>query len=127
MKKTLIYWIFTLWLALGMASTGLVQLLRRQEEVDSITALGYPLYFLTILGIWKMLGVIAILIPRAGLLKEWAYAGMFFAMSGAIFSRLAAGDHFTKITPALLLLSLTVLSWKFRPEDRRPALARVQK
>jgi len=118
-RNNIIYWIATLWLALGMVSTAAVQLLHVQSEVDSITALGYPAYFLTIIGIWKILGVIAVLMPKFTLVKEWAYAGFFFAMSGAAISRLAAGDAFGLIWPSLLLLTLTVLSWYFRPATRR--------
>lgn len=119
-KKTkIIYWIATVWLALGMLSTGIVQLLKMPSEVDNITKLGYPVYFLTLLGIWKVLGVIAVLIPRHPLLKEWAYAGFFFAMTGATFSRIAAGDSINEIFPSLLLLILTLVSWYFRPADRK--------
>ena len=118
----IIYWIATIWLALGMVSTGLVQLLKQKTGaggVDSITHLGYPVYFLTILGIWKILGSITVLIPKFTLLKEWAYAGFFFVMSGAIFSHLALGDPMKEIAPALLLLILTAVSWYFRPADRK--------
>ena len=90
-RNKIIYWIATIWLALGMLSTGIVQLFKVKEEVDIITHLGYPVYFLTILGVWKILGVVAVLIPKFPLLKEWAYAGFFFAMSGAIFSHIALG------------------------------------
>jgi hypothetical protein len=117
-RNTIIYWIATVWLALGMLSTGIVQLIKMQEEVDSITRLGYPVYFLSILGTWKLLGVVAILIPKAPLVKEWAYAGFFVAMSGAIFSHMALGDAFTEILPSLLLLVLTIVSWYFRPPGR---------
>jgi len=74
---------------------------------------------LQILGIWKILGVVAVLIPKFPLLKEWAYAGFFFAMSGAIFSHIAVGDPVKEIFPSLLLLILTVVSWYFRPADRK--------
>ena len=84
-----------------------------------ITHLGYPIYFLTILGVWKLLGVVAVLIPKFPLLKEWAYAGFFFVMSGAIFSHIAVGDRITEILPSLLLLILTVVSWYFRPANRK--------
>jgi uncharacterized membrane protein YphA (DoxX/SURF4 family) len=87
-----------------------------------MTQLGYPVYFLTLLGIWKMLGVVAVLIPKFPLLKEWAYAGFFFAMSGATFSRIASGDSINEIFPSLLLLILTVVSWYFRPADRKISL-----
>jgi hypothetical protein len=125
MTKThkIIYWISTLWLSLGMVATGIVQIAKSQEEVSNIIHLGYPVYFLTMLGIWKILGVVAILVPKFAVLKEWAYAGFFFAMSGALFSRIASGDSFGQIAPALLLLTLTVISWYFRPANRKPVLA----
>jgi DoxX-like family len=85
-RNKIIYWIATLWLALGMLSTGIVQLIKMKEEVDVMTHLGYPAYFLTILGVWKILGVTSILIPKFPVVKEWAYAGFFFAMSGAVIS-----------------------------------------
>ena len=120
-RNSIIYWISTLWLGLGMVSTALGQLLKfkGQGDADMITHLGYPLYLLTILGVWKMLGVVAVLIPRFPVLKEWAYAGFFFAMSGAIFSHFASGDPVQAIIPSLLLLILTLVSWYFRPADRK--------
>lgn len=118
-RNKIIYWIATLWLALGMTSTGIVQVLKIKEEADMMTHLGYPLYFLTILGVWKILGVIAILIPKFPLLKEWTYAGFFFAMSGAVFSHFAVGDSGIEYFGPVLLLVLTVLSWYFRPADRK--------
>lgn len=118
-RNKIIYWISTIWLSLGMLSTGTVQLLKMDDEVDNITRLGYPVYFLTLLGIWKILGVVVVLIPKFPLLKEWAYAGFFFAMSGATFSRIASGNSINEIAPALLLIILTVISWYFRPADRK--------
>lgn len=122
-RNKIIYWVSTLWLALGMASTGIVQLSKTKDETDLMTHLGYPIYLLTILGIWKILGVIALLIPKFTLVKEWAYAGFFFAMSGAIFSYIAIGDPVSKIFPPLLLLALTVVSWCFRPRTYAKASA----
>jgi hypothetical protein len=126
MKKIdkITYWVSTLWLSLGLVSTGLVQLLRAKEGqggLDSLTHLGYPVYLLTILGAWKILGVVALLVPKFTLMKEWAYAGIFFMMSGAAFSHLASGDGWKEILPSLLLLVLTVVSWYFRPADRKIA------
>ena len=121
-KNKIIYWIATVWLALGMVSTGAVQLFKAtdgQGGADMLTHLGYPVYLLTLLGVWKILGVVAVLIPKFPLLKEWAYAGFFFVMSGAIFSHVAAGDSLKAILPSLLLLILTVVSWYFRPADRK--------
>lgn len=122
-RNKIIYWIATIWLALGMLSTGIVQLLKVKEDVDVILALGYPVYLLTILGVWKILGVFVLLVPRFPLLKEWAYAGFFFAMSGAVFSHIASGNPLGDIFPSLLLLVLTIISWYFRPESRKIALA----
>lgn len=114
-----IYWGSTIWLSLGMVSTGIVQFLKMKEEVAMMTVLGYPAYFLTMLGIWKILGVIAVLIPKFPVLKEWAYAGFFFAMSGAVFSHLASGSNVTELFGPVLLLILTMVSWYFRPADRK--------
>ncbi|HMK05794.1 MAG TPA: DoxX family protein [Ferruginibacter sp.] len=118
-RNKIIYWIATAWLALGMLSTGIVQLIPMKEEVDMITGLGYPIYFLTIIGIWKILGVITILLPKFPLLKEWAYAGFFFAMSGAVISHAFMGDDAKPFFGPLLLLVLTLVSWYFRPLDRK--------
>ena len=121
-RNKIIYWISTLWLALGMLTVGAGQLFKMkagQGGVDMITHLGYPVYFLTIIGIWKVLGVVAVLIPKFPLLKEWAYAGFFFVMTGAMFSHIASGDSVSTLLPSLLLLILTVLSWYFRPADKK--------
>jgi hypothetical protein len=118
-RNKIIYWIATLWASLGMTATAIVQLFKAGTEVDKATRLGYPVYFLTIIGIWKILGVITILSPKFPLLKEWAYAGFFFIMSGAIFSHIAFGDPMKEIFPSVLLLALVVVSWYFRPTNRR--------
>lgn len=119
-RNKIIYWIATIWMALGMLSSAAVQLLKVEAEVENMTThLGYPVYFLTLLGIWKILGVIALIIPKFPLLKEWAYAGFFFVMSGALFSHIALRDPLSETTPSLFLLLLTLLSWYFRPEDRK--------
>lgn len=121
-RNKIIYWVATLWLSLGMVSTGVVQLMKNKNEIDLMTRLGYPDYFLTILGAWKILGVVAVLIPKFPLLKEWAYAGFFFSMTGAAFSHIASGT-LNEIYPSLLLLALTVVSWYFRPADRKVVFA----
>ena len=121
-RNKIIYWIATVWLALGMVSTGVVQLLQKREgagAADSVAHLGYPLYILALLGIWKLLGAIAVLVPKFPLVKEWAYAGLFFAMTGAIYSHIAMGEPVNELLPALLLLVLTGVSWYFRPADRK--------
>ncbi|KMQ58910.1 DoxX-like family protein [Chryseobacterium sp. BLS98] len=118
-RNKIIYWIFTLWMALGMVSTAIVQLMKNKDELANFTNLGYPSYLMTIIGVWKILGVIAVLIPKFPLLKEWAYAGFFFVMSGALVSHIIVGDTAGRTLPALLLLVLVVISWYFRPADRK--------
>lgn len=121
-RNKIIYWLATIWLALGMLSTAAVQLFKAKEGqggVNMTIHLGYPVYLLTMLGIWKILGVIVVLVPNFPLLKEWAYAGFFFVMTGAIFSHMAVTDPIKEILPALLLLILTIVSWYFRPADKK--------
>ncbi|MDQ8143399.1 DoxX family protein [Chryseobacterium sp. CFS15] len=118
-RNKIIYWVITVFLSVGMLAGGIQQTLQIGGYNEIITKLHYPLYVLSILGVWKILGVIAILIPKFPLLKEWAYAGFFFAMSGAAISHFAVGQSFTEAIPALILLLVTVLSWYFRPSDRR--------
>ncbi len=120
-RNKIIYWIPTIWLALGMVATGAGQLIKMkagQGGVEMITHLDYPVYLLTLLGVWKIFGTVAVLIPKFPLVKEWAYAGIFFVMSGAIFSHIATGDPVSALFPSLLLLILTVVSWYFRSADR---------
>ncbi|HET6256431.1 MAG TPA: DoxX family protein [Puia sp.] len=125
-RNKIIYWIATIWLALGMLAGGLQQIFQSKGYVDIIVHVGYPKYFLYIIGVWKILGVIAILVPGFRLLKEWAYAGFFFVMSGAALSHLAIGDTIRETYPSLALLVLTVVSWYFRPANRKIILAHQQ-
>jgi len=121
-KRTkIIYWIFTIWMSLGMVSTAIVQLLKHKDEVENFTTLGYPTYLMTIIGVWKILGVIVVILPKLPLIKELAYAGFFFVMSGAVISHLIVGDPIDKVLPAVLLLVLVIISWYFRPSDRKIA------
>ncbi|WP_158858562.1 DoxX family protein [Lunatibacter salilacus] len=121
MKKRdrIIYWVATIWLCLGMTSSSVVQLIPLVEEAERMTAMGYPLYFLTIIGVWKLLGVVTVLIPKFPLVKEWAYAGFFFLMTGAILSHFAVGDPAVDFFGPTLLLVLSIISWYFRPLERK--------
>jgi hypothetical protein len=121
-RNKIIYWISSGLLAVAMLNSGAIQLLKIKAalyDVTAMTHLGYPIYFLTILGIWKILGVGALLIPKFSLLKEWAYAGFFFTLSGAAISHIAVGDSASEWTISLFLLSMTIVSWYFRPADRK--------
>jgi len=132
--RSFTYWISTAILSLGLLGTGIQQLLH-VEAVGAvgppfawgIVQLGYPVYILTILGIWKILGVIAILIPGYQLLKEWAYAGLFFLLTGALYSHLASGHPWNELIAATTLLILTILSWYFRPANRKLTILKQKK
>ncbi len=128
MKKRdkIIYWVATIWLCLGMVSTGIVQLIHMEEEVRKMNMMGYPAHFLSIIGAWKILGTIAVLVPGFALVKEWAYAGFFFLMSGAIFVHFFVGDPATEFFGPCLLLMLTIISWYFRPSDRKISNSRMR-
>lgn len=117
--KKIVYWIATIWLSLGMMSSAVVQLMRIPEGVEGVTHLGYPAYLLTILGIWKILGVVTILAPKFPLVKEWAYAGFFFVTTGAFISHITMDDPLSEIFPSVLLMILTVVSWYLRPDSRK--------
>ncbi len=118
-RNKIIYWVATGFLAFGMLAGGIQQMLQIGGYNEIVTELGYPIYMLSILGTWKILGVIAILIPKRPLIKEWAYAGFFFAMSGAAISHFIVGQSLTDAMPSIILLIVTVLSWYFRPDDRK--------
>ena len=118
-QKRIWYWIVTAILSFSIFFGGLAQALQLKETVQGFKPLGYPNYFISLIGIWKMLGVIAILIPKFKLLKEWAYAGIFFVMSGAVISHIASNDVSIQIIAPFLLAILTVLSWYLRPLNRK--------
>jgi uncharacterized membrane protein len=118
-RNKIIYWVATGLLAFGMLASGLSQLFHVKEMNELITHVGYPLYFVYIIGVWKILGVIAILIPKQKLLKEWAYAGFFFLMTGALISHLAIGDGGKAIFGPVFQTIFIILSWYFRPADRK--------
>jgi len=121
-QNKIVYWVSTVLLSMAMLQSGIIQLFKIEAalyDVTTIPKLGYPIYFLTILGVWKILGVITILIPKFSLLKEWAYAGFFFTLSGAAVSHIAVGDNSSEWGISLFLLILTIASWYFRPDNRK--------
>jgi uncharacterized membrane protein YphA (DoxX/SURF4 family) len=118
-RNKIIYWIATIWLSLGMVSTGLVQLMQIKEETQFIINLGYPKYILPFLGISKILGTVVILIPKFPLLKEWAYAGFVFTIVGAIYSHSMVSNSISEFAPAMLLLALSIISYLLRPSERK--------
>ncbi len=118
-SKNIAYWAVTGFLCFGMLAGGIQQLLQIGGYNEIVIKLGYPLYLLSIIGTWKILGVVAILIPKYKLLKEWAYAGFFFVMTGAAISHFTVGQSFVEAMPAIILLMFTIASWYLRPADRR--------
>lgn len=118
-RNKIIYWTVTIFLSIGMLAGGVQQMLQVGGYNEIIKQLGYPQYLLSILGVWKIFGVIAILIPKSPLLKEWAYAGFFFAMSGAAISHFVVSKSLIDALPSLILLIVIFLSWYFRPVERK--------
>jgi hypothetical protein len=113
------YWVTTGLTAFVFLSGGAADLARPSSVMEGMTHLGYPAYFVTILGVWKILGGIAVLAPRLPRLKEWAYAGMFFDLTGASASHAAVGDPVGKIVTPLIILAIVMASWALRPESRK--------
>jgi uncharacterized membrane protein YphA (DoxX/SURF4 family) len=117
-KNMTAYWIFTILAALLFAVPGAALLLRVPHFTNDMAQLGYPSYFLSLLGIWKLLGVVAILSPGLPRLKEWAYAGMVFDLTSAAISRVVKDGHAIKILPPLVVATIVFLSWNLRPAER---------
>ena len=122
--QRMVYWLTTSLIAFALLSGGGAELARQHDTVAGTLLLGYPVYFVTILGFWKVLGAVALLAPRFPRLKEWAYAGVFFNMTGAAASHAFAGDYgkgaFHIIVPSVFAI-LVLVSWASRPPTRKLA------
>jgi hypothetical protein len=116
--KTIGYWVTTSVLAIAFAASGTANMTRAASATSGMAHLGYPLYVTTILGVWQLLGAVAVLLPGFPLLKEWAYAGMVFDLTGAAVSHLMAGDRVGRVLAPLALLAFAVASWAQRPDSR---------
>jgi hypothetical protein len=117
-SKTLAYWVITALLALELLVGSALDLTRSPDAVGIMTHLRYPIYVLTILGVWKLLGAIAVLAPGYPRLKEWAYAGIIFDMTGAVASHIVCGDGVGGFFAPALIAVFAVVSWALRPPDR---------
>jgi hypothetical protein len=117
--RTVLYWASTAVIASSLGTGGITSLSHADSAVAGITALGYPSYFVTLLGLWKVFAVVALLAPRFPRLKEWAYAGIAFDLTGAVFSHLAVGDPMPQVLVPLVLLGIAATSWLLRPPSRR--------
>ena len=116
--KTIGYWAATGLAALAFISGGVLDAARGEQVRGIMSHLGYPLYFAALLGVWKILGGLAILAPRMPRLKEWAYAGMFFDLSGAAISHGSVGDPPARVVTPLVILAVVIASWALRPKSR---------
>jgi uncharacterized membrane protein YphA (DoxX/SURF4 family) len=118
-SRTVAYWVTAGLLAAELLAGGVLDILRIPYVRAVIEHLGYPAYFLTILGIWKVLGAVAVLAPGLPRLKEWAYGGFIFNMTGAVASHLEVGDVAETLVAPTIFTGLAFASWVLRPPDRR--------
>jgi hypothetical protein len=121
-KRTIGYWMATGLIALAFLAGGAFDVSGAAEVTAGLAHLGYPAYFATLLGGWKLLGAFALVAPGLPRLKEWAYAGIAFDLTGAAFSHAAVGDGAAKVLVPLVLLGIAVASWALRPESRTLAV-----
>jgi DoxX-like family len=117
--KIIVYWITTGMVAFSIGSGGIAQAMRVPGVIDGMMKLGYPQHFVVLLGVWKTLGAIVILLPGFPLVKEWAYAGIFIDLSGAVVTAVANASAAFHIVAPLLLIGMLATSWALRPESRR--------
>ena len=116
--RTVAYWATTAFVVFNLLSGGLAELMQLKGNIEGMQALGYPLYVMTILGVWKVLGSVALLAPRFPRLKEWAYAGIFFNMTGAAISHLVVRDEAWHVYYTASVAVVSLISWALRPESR---------
>lgn len=120
--KTVLYWTATALIAFALLSGGAAQLTHQPQNIEGLKLLGYPAYLATILGVWKLLGGVALLVPRFPRLKEWAYAGAFFDLTGAAASYALSdegGKSLFHVMVPLGLAGIALVSWALRPPSRR--------
>ncbi|MBL8624481.1 MAG: DoxX family protein [Myxococcales bacterium] len=120
-----LYWIATALTTAAFAVGGLVDLRGGDDLTAQLAHLGYPAHLATLLGAWKLLGAAAIAAPGLPRLKEWAYAGMLFDLTGAAVAHGAAGDPAAKVVTPLVLLAIALASWALRPASRRLGAVRL--
>jgi len=117
-KRNIGYWVATTLLCFFMLG-GFGQLFQLKQVVEGFAPLGYPTYFISIIGFWKVMAIIAILLPKLPLIKEWAYAGIFFVMTGASVLHIAVNTSVFHIIMPLIIAGLAVCSWYLRPPARK--------
>lgn len=117
--RTASYWATTIFTASALWTGGVANLCRADSTVQGLLSLGYPAYFATILGGWKVLGGFAIVAPRFALLKEWAYAGIAFDLTAAAFSHAAMRHSAVDAIVPIVFLAIAAGSWHLRPASRK--------
>jgi uncharacterized membrane protein YphA (DoxX/SURF4 family) len=117
-SKPVLFWVVTVPVCVVFVGSGIANLVHATHVAQDMTHLGYPAYFSTILGTWKILGALAVAVPAFPRLKEWAYAGMMFDLTGAAISRGVVGDGVAGALPPLIIAGLVVASWGLRPRGR---------
>ncbi len=117
--KTIGYWVSTALIALMLLPGGVLQVTRQPQNVEGFAQLGYPVYFMVLLGVWKLLGGVALLVPRLPRVKEWAYAGAFIDFSAASVSCAATGGSAGHVIAPIVCIGILFASWALRPESRR--------
>jgi hypothetical protein len=117
--KRVAYWVCTGLIAFFIGSGGLAYAMQVPDVVQGVVALGFPVHFIVLLGVWKVLGAMAILLPGVPLVKEWAYAGIMFDLTGAASASVATGGEWWHAAAPLSIALVVVASWALRPESRR--------
>src|SRR5438270_12351413 len=112
--KSVAYWVCTGLVAFFIGSGGLAYAMQAPDVVQGVVALGFPVHFIVLLGVWKVLGSIAILAPGFPLIKEWAYAGIMFELTGAASASVATGGEWWHAAAPLSIAVLLVVSWALR-------------
>jgi len=113
------YWVATGLIGFAFGMGGVMDILQPPDVLAGMAHLGYPLHFATLLGIWKLVGALAVLLPGFARAKEWAYAGMFIDLTGAAWAHAAVGDPAGNVLTPLFILAVLVASYLLRPESRR--------
>jgi uncharacterized membrane protein YphA (DoxX/SURF4 family) len=116
--RSVAYLVTTMLVTAVFVGSGVANLLRVDHVARDMLSLGYPTYFMSILGTWKVLGALVVALPRLPRLKEWSYAGMCFDLTGAAASRAASHDAVATVVVPLVLAAATLISWRLRPAQR---------
>jgi len=117
--KVIGYWVCTGLIAFFMLPGGVLQVMRNPTNVAGFASLGLPVWFMVCLGVWKILGAITLLVPGFPLVKEWAYAGIFFDLTGAAVATASTGGAWWHWAVPLGIVGILYGSWALRPASRR--------